>query len=182
VANVNGWSEESDTAYIYAFAAPQQPPAPTFAAGSDTSATLKFLPSRNDNGVRVSSYELFIDAGNDMTSAFRQITSYSTFLAQFTLTVETDALGAPGTLYRVKVRAVNKLNMKSEFSNDLVFRLGALPSQQNEVSKNSLLSGAQSIYIEWVPITTDTLPVLGYKLYADTGHNDDMAVIFSSGP
>lgn len=66
-----------------------------------------------------------------MTSAFRQLTSYSTFLAQFTLTVATDALGAPGTLYRVKVRAVNKLNMPSEFSNDLVFRLGALPSQLN---------------------------------------------------
>jgi len=32
--------------------------------------------------------------------------------------------------------------------------------------------------VEWTPITTDTLSVLGYKLYADTGHMDSFHLIF----
>ena len=34
------------------------------------------------------------------------------------------------------------------------------------------------IFITWDPITTDTLSVLGYKLYADTGKNDALRLIY----
>lgn len=32
--------------------------------------------------------------------------------------------------------------------------------------------------IEWNKLTTDSLPTLGYKLYADTGRNEPLRVIY----
>jgi hypothetical protein len=71
VGNVNGWSEFSDISYIFAYSAPERPPAPPYVSGTDTTVTLAFLPSRNDHGIRVASYELYIDVGDDTTSSFR---------------------------------------------------------------------------------------------------------------
>jgi hypothetical protein len=71
---------------------------------------------------------LYIDQGNATTSTFRKLTSYSSFKPLHTLTVVADALAAPGTVYRVKILAVNKESIKSELSNELIFALGALPS------------------------------------------------------
>jgi len=79
VGNVNGWSEFSDISYIFAYSAPEKPPAPVYVSGTDTSVTLSFLPSRNDHGIRVALYELYIDEGDDTTSSFRKLNSYSTF-------------------------------------------------------------------------------------------------------
>ena len=62
--NVNGWSEFSDIAYIYAFAVPEKPAAPVYLSGTDDSVTLKLTASRNDNGIRITSYELWI-AGDE---------------------------------------------------------------------------------------------------------------------
>jgi hypothetical protein len=128
VGNVNGWSDYSDISYITAFAPPEAPPAPTFNSGTDTSVTLNFFPSRNDHGIRVANYELYIDMGNNATSEFRLVPAYSAFLQTFTLTVANANLSAPGTTYRVKVLAVNQIDIKSEFSNEFVFKLGSLPS------------------------------------------------------
>ena len=125
---MNGWSEFSDVSYIFAYSAPDHPPAPRFVSGTDISASLAFQPSRNDNGIRVKNYELYIDQGNATTSTFRKLASYSSFKPSHTLTVAADALAAPGTVYRVKILAVNKENIKSELSNELIFALGALPS------------------------------------------------------
>lgn len=80
VSNVNGWSDYSDISYIFAFAPPDAPPAPTFISGTDTSVTLNFYPSRNDRGIRVANYELYIDQGNNLTSEFRLVPSYSAFV------------------------------------------------------------------------------------------------------
>ena len=152
MANVNGWSEYSDISYIYAFSAPDKPPSPQYVSGTDTSVTLSFQPSRNDNGIRVSNYELYIDQGDDTTSDFTQLVSYSSFKLEHTLTVATDSLGSPGTIYRVKLLAVNEESIKSEFSNELLFRLGALPSQPLQVFKNDQLSAASQIYVEWTKL------------------------------
>jgi hypothetical protein len=53
VRNVNGWSDYSDEAYIFAYAAPEKPPAPQYVSGTDTTVKLQFQPTRNDNGIRV---------------------------------------------------------------------------------------------------------------------------------
>ena len=56
VANINGWSNFSDISYIFAFSKPDAPPSPTYISGSDTTVTLGFKPTRNDNGIRISYY------------------------------------------------------------------------------------------------------------------------------
>lgn len=80
--------------------------------------------------------------------------------------------------------AVNEDGMKSEFSNECLFKLGALPSQPNMITKNDDLSTGEAIYVQWDKITSDTLKVLGYKLYADTGRNDPLRLVYdgSSNP
>jgi len=107
VANINGWSDFSDEGYIFAFSSPERPPAPTFVSADSTSVTLGFLPSRNDFGIRVVGYELYIDEGDNTLSQFRKLSSYTVFKKLHTLTVVNDGLGALKTLYRVKLRAVN---------------------------------------------------------------------------
>jgi len=108
VQNVNGWSAFSDVAYIFAFEVPERPPKPVFTSADDTSVTLAFEQSSDNNGIPIADYELFIDAGDDTTSAFTKLDSYSGFLASHTLTVAADGLGDPSTVYRVKLRAVNE--------------------------------------------------------------------------
>jgi len=58
------------------------------------------------------------------------------FTKQKTLTVANDGLGEKGTLYRVKVAAVNEDGLESEMSNECIFKLGALPSKLSQVRKD----------------------------------------------
>lgn len=44
--------------------------------------------------------------------------------------------------------------------------------------KDSLLSSGSSIVVRWDSINTNTLNVLGYRLYADTGKNDDLRLVY----
>jgi hypothetical protein len=90
--------------------------------------TLKISPTKNDHGVRVSHYELWIDEGDNTLSSFRKLDSYSTYTQTHTIDVVTDSLGAAGTIYRVKILAVNEDDLKSDFSNECLFKLGSLPS------------------------------------------------------
>lgn len=100
------------------------------------------------------------------------------FQPQFTIDAVTDGLDAPGTLYKVKMLAVNEAGLKSVFSNDCLFALGSLPSQPSQVRKNNKLSSADIIYVHWDKITTDSLLVQGYRLYADTGRNDPLRLVY----
>jgi hypothetical protein len=110
--------------------------------------TLSFQPSRNDYGIRIQRYELYIDSGDDTSSSFTTLlSSYSSFKQQHTLTAAADGLGAPGNIYRVKLLAVNEENIKSELSNDCIFALASLPSQPNQVVKNNQLSSADTIFV-----------------------------------
>ena len=70
VRNINGWSPFSEVAYISAFSIPLAPPTPKFVSGTATTVTLAFSESEDDNGVPITSYELWIDAGNNFLSTF----------------------------------------------------------------------------------------------------------------
>jgi len=71
--------------------------------------------------------------------------------------------------------------MNSEFSDEISFMLGSLPSKPDAPTKDILLSEAESIYIKWNKITTDTLMILGYNLYADSGRRDSELRLIYSG-
>ena len=114
---------------------PDAPAEPIFVSATQDSVTLKLSESQNDNGVSVTGYELWIDAGGDTLSDFSKINSYSSFQENYTLTKTTDGLGEAGTIYRVKFRAENENGNFSEFSNELIFALGSLPSTPNAPTK-----------------------------------------------
>jgi hypothetical protein len=65
-----------------------------------------------------------------------------------------------------------------------MFALASLPSQLVTVQKDYLLSSATTIVVRWDLITSNTLMVLGYRVYADTGRNDDLRLVYdgSSDP
>lgn len=126
----------------------------------------------------ITEYELWLDAGDDTLSTFSQITDYQTFYPTFTLTQADHSLSAIGTIYRVKFRAVNENGQASLFSNELIFALGPLPQKPNAPTKNIILSGPDSIMVEWDKNVGDDLAVIGYNLYADTGLKDELVLIF----
>lgn len=95
-----------------------------------------------------------------------------------TIDAVVDGLDAPSTIYRIKFLAVNEEGLKSEFSNELLFSLASLPSKPNAIRKDIYLSSRESIYVQWDKVIGDTLQVLGYKLYADSGTNDPLRLVY----
>jgi hypothetical protein len=140
--------------------------------------TLSLQESQNDNGVAIDAYELWMDAGDDTLSSFSQVSTYTQYSATHTLTVVDDGLGSVGTIYRVKFRARNSLGVYSDFSSELIFALGALPSTTNAPYKSIVDSSEDSIMVVWDPVSGDDLPILGYRLYADTGQKDDLVLVY----
>ena len=78
----------------------------------------------------------------------------------------------------MKYRAKNVDGQYSEFSKELIFALGSIPSAPSTPVKDDALSSNTSIALHWNKITTDTLPVTGYLLYADSGLNDDFRLAY----
>jgi hypothetical protein len=123
-------------------------------------------------------YELWIDAGNDLSSNFHKVTSYNGIALQHTLTTLQDAISPPGAIFRMNYRSKNVDGQYSEFSKELIFALGSVPSAPSIPLKNDELSGDDTIALYWNKITTDVIPVDGYKVYADSGYNDDFKLVF----
>ncbi len=178
VRNAAGWSGYSAVTYVTPSSKPETPPQPTFVSGSDTQIVLSFEESPDDNGVAISKYQLEIDQGNDLTSSFSVVSGYAGTTLSYTLDSVTDSLGSPGTLYRVRLAAINEDSVMSDYSEVLLVALGSVPSKPNTPIKNVEGSGENSILVQWDPITGDTLTIQGYKLYADTGYTDDLVLLF----
>jgi hypothetical protein len=156
---------------------PATPARPLFVSASDTTITVSIIESIDSNGVDVVSYEIWMDAGDDMSSAFSEITDYDGLSATYTIDTD-DGLGAPGTLYRIKVLAKNEWDVVSEFSEDLVVALGSVPASPSTPLKVIEASGANEIAVDWDENTGDTLPVYGYRLYSDIGLDDEYFLLF----
>jgi hypothetical protein len=134
--------------------------------------------ANDTQGVDVASYELWLDAGGDLTSAFTKLTDLLTGTSIYdgssatithTITQADAGLGAAGTLYRVKVRAKNSDDVVSGYSDELVVALGSVPAAPATPTKDLVASGPGQIALEWAANTADTLPVYGYRLYSDLG-------------
>lgn len=117
--------------------------------------------STDSNGVDVETYELWIDTGDDLTSSFSQITAYDGLSSTYTI-MSSDGLGSPGTLYRLKVRALNEDDIYSDASEVLVVALGSVPSAPAMPVKDIESSGSGKIALKWDPLTGGTLPIYGY--------------------
>jgi len=177
VMNVVGYSAYSEVAYIQAVDVPETPARPTFVSATDTTITLSIIESVDSKGVDVVSYGIYLDAGNDMTSAFSELADYDGLAATYIIDVN-DGLGAPGSLYRIKVLAKNEWDIASEFSEELVVALGSVPAAPGAPVKVVEGSGANEIAVDWVQNAAETLPVYGYRLYSDLGVDDEFSLIF----
>lgn len=179
VRNAAGWSDYSETAYIKPSSAPEAPPQPIFVDGSDTTIELALQETLDDNGVAIQSYQLEIDSGDDLTSTFSIVTGYDGTSLTYTLTNGTDfSVTASGTLFRVRTAAINEDGLMSDYSEVLLCALGGFPSAPTAPFKVLDESSATSIMIEWDRVVGDTLPIQGYKLYADTGRADDFSLVY----
>ena len=79
MANVNGYGPYSVVSYIFPFSVPNAPATPVFVSATDESVTMSFSETQDDNGVSVTGYELWIDAGDDTLSDFTKLDSYTVF-------------------------------------------------------------------------------------------------------
>ena len=177
VRNAAGWSDYSEASYITPSSKPDAPPQPTFSSGSDSQIVLVFGESPDDNGVPIKRYQLEIDAGDDLASSFNNVTGYSGTAMSYTLGAP-EGLTVKGTLYRVRIAAVNEDDVFSDYSEVLLVALGSLPSKPNTPSKDLAGSSENSILVKWDEVSGDTLTIQGYKLYADSGRADDFNLIF----
>ena len=87
-------------------------------------------------------------------------------------------MGEPDTVYRVKFRAVNDLDKYSDFSQELIFALGSLPTTPDAPVKIIAESKSDAIMISWNEITNDSLAIIGYRLYADSGLKDELKLVY----
>jgi hypothetical protein len=72
--------------------------------------------------------------------------------------------------YRFKLRAVNSYGT-SEFSEEMVAGLADYPIPPSSITKLESESGETYMTIEWQLSADTDLPVVGYRLSMDNGHN-----------
>jgi len=116
--NKIGWSTYSPIAYIRAATVPQAPLQPSLLSSTQTSITILVPRSQDNMGSPITSYKLYVDAGDDFTSSFSQVMSYDGLSEQHTLETTTDSL-TTGLVYRIKSVAVNEYG-DSNYSFELI--------------------------------------------------------------
>ena len=72
-----------------------------------TSININVPRSTDDQGSPITSYKVFVDAGNDFTSGFSQATSYDGSSTTFAFTVLDPLVPVNGRVYRLYVVAGN---------------------------------------------------------------------------
>ena len=66
----------------------------------------------------------------------------------------------------------------SAFSNELIFAFGPFPTSPTGLTKVDSNSNRTAIGLKWNKVTGDTLPILGYRIYADSGLYDTFSMIY----
>ena len=68
--NKIGWGSYSPIAYVRAANIPEAPLQPSYVSSTSTTITISLPRSLDDGGSPISSYKLWVDEGDDFTSAF----------------------------------------------------------------------------------------------------------------
>ncbi len=160
--NQVGWGPFSAIAFITAGTVPDAPPAPVVTATTTTTASLSFSQTLDDGGAQVSQYDLYVDGGDDFTSAYTVVAGYDKTSSTYAPSVATDGLVA-GKTYRFTYKATNSFGA-SEKSNPVIVGIGAKAVAPTLIEKNVSLSNSTSISVWWEQVTTSDLPILGYRL------------------
>ncbi|WP_210131950.1 hypothetical protein [Staphylococcus sp. GDK8D30P] len=86
-------------------------------------------------------YKLYVDAGDDFSSGFTELTNYDGVSSTYT-----DNSLVTGKVYRF-VYVANNAYGDSEYSHDLIAGFGATPPAPTAPTKDNLLSNQTSMYI-----------------------------------
>lgn len=156
--NQIGYSEWSDTTFIFVAGVPQTPKKPTYISSTATSITLGIIYVDDDNGAAVDRYEIYKDGGNFTSTVSTLVSGYNGNDPQFTVTGLT-----PGVIYRFGLVAVNKIG-PSQMSNFSTFASASNPSKPTIITKDSSFSSKTSIMVSWPKVSDTEVPVSGYIL------------------
>ena len=75
--NAVGWGPYSAVSTVLAATVPNAPRAPYFLAFSNLTLSIVIPKCAGDGGALITSYELWVDAGDNFSSTFNQLTGYS---------------------------------------------------------------------------------------------------------
>lgn len=103
--------------------------------------------------------------------------TYDGSASTITLTLGADITGSTGSLFRAKYIAKNEDGVYSEYSEELLFKMGGVPTAPGTPMKVDEESDADQIAIEWTASGGD-LPILGYLVYADSGKDDEYSLVY----
>lgn len=124
--NAIGWGPFSSESSILAATVPTPPPSPTFSSFSASTLYINVLPSSDNGGTDIIDYELWVDAGDDFSSAFTKLTNYNGASLIYGANNANDGI-VIGKTYRFKTRSHNLIGF-SEFSEDGYIAFGDVPS------------------------------------------------------
>lgn len=126
-----GWGPFSDDSSILAATVPTPPLRPLFKNFVGTTMNIVIQPSMDHGGSSIINYELWVDAGDDYTSAFTKLTLYTGLSLQYGITA-VDSL-TKGRIYRFKSRSLNSIGF-SDFSDIAYIAYGDVPAAPNQPS------------------------------------------------
>mmetsp|Transcript_23478 Transcript_23478/g.36172 ORF Transcript_23478/g.36172 Transcript_23478/m.36172 type:complete len:316 (-) Transcript_23478:2014-2961(-) len=172
-----GWGDFSDISTILAATVPSTPSMPTFVSFTDATKTLTITvgESSDNGGTAITTTSLYVDQGDDYTSAFSLAGTPTTY--QYELTTSGHGL-VEGRIYRFKTQTENAIG-SSEFSDIAYIAFGDVPGAPGTPTRES--STRTSITISWTAPTTtsDDIEITGYVLNADDGINKDLSPIYT---
>lgn len=148
---------------------------PSFISFDDSTnkMTLQLYRSNDNGGAPITSYELYVDAGDDFTSSFTEVAGYNN--QDTTYSASTSDGLVLGKIYRFKTRAENEKGY-SEFSDEAYISFGDIPAKP--AAPTLVASSKNSITVKWVEPSAGSLSITGYILNMDSGNNDDIEPIY----
>ena len=166
--------------YIQAVDKPATPPPPKFISavgGATPTVTVQIEASADSRGVDVAKHEIWIDAGDSLSSAFTLVPGYNGISPTYTITTA-DGLGTAGKLHRIRVTAENAQGISSDPSPYLLVQVGPVPQAPAAPTKDVGRSGDGEIMVTWSPLSASDLPLLGYRLYSDFGLDHNFVMVY----
>lgn len=124
--NIVGWGPYSDDAFVLAARVPDRSERPYFLTFATSTLSIVIPRCLDNGGAPVKFYELWVDAGDDYTSEFRQLTNYADNALIYQATQIKDGL-LPGRTYRFISRTRNSVGY-SEFSIYSYIAFGDVPT------------------------------------------------------
>ena len=174
--NAVGWGPFSAEASVLAASRPSRPEPPAFSSFSAGTLTVTITPSADNGGTALLGTELWIDAGDDFSSAFALVTGYDGVAPTYGLTEATDGL-APGGTYRLRTRSVNAVGASTD-SIVAYVAFGDVPGAPGQPER--VASTRTSLTVRWAApaVAAGGLPVLGYVLNMDDGVHTHLAPVY----